>query len=55
MIENKHDHAIRVVERSRMKRELRKKKEERRRFTTAAVIATAITYALTWAHYGMGY
>lgn len=36
-------------------REERKKRREMRRLTAAAVVATGITYAITWAHYGLGF
>lgn len=36
-------------------REDRKRRREMRKLTAAAVVATGITYALTWAHYGLGF
>ena len=36
-------------------REERRRRREMRRLTAAAVVATGITYALTWAHYGLGF
>lgn len=36
-------------------REDRRRRREMRKLTAAAVVATGITYALTWAHYGLGF
>ena len=36
-------------------REERRRRREMRKLTAAAVVATGITYALTWAHYGLGF
>lgn len=36
-------------------REDRRCRREMRKLAAAAVVATGITYALTWAHYGLGF
>lgn len=36
-------------------RDDRRRRREMRKLTAAAVVATGITYALTWAHYGLGF
>lgn len=36
-------------------REERRRRREMRKLTAAAVVVTGITYALTWAHYGLGF
>ena len=48
-------HAMQHVARRRAEREERRAREQRRKLTLAAVLAIIITYALTWAHYGLGY
>lgn len=50
-----HVAAMRNVAVRRALREERKRRSEMRRLTAAAVVATGITYALTWAHYGLGF
>lgn len=50
-----HVEAMRNVAVRRALREERKKRREMRKLTAAAVVATGITYALTWAHYGLGF
>ena len=50
-----HVKAMRNVAVRRALREERKRRREMRRLTAAAVVATGITYALTWAHYGLGF
>lgn len=50
-----HVEAMRNVAVRRALREERKRRREMRRLTAAAVVATGITYALTWAHYGLGF
>lgn len=50
-----HVEAMRNVAVRRALREERKRRSEMRRLTAAAVVATGITYALTWAHYGLGF
>lgn len=39
---------------SRALQEEREKRAEKRRWAALIIVATAITYALTWGHYGLG-
>lgn len=52
---DRRSQALRNAAAIRAKYQLLKKQRERRRWATVITLATIVTYALTFAHYGLGY
>lgn len=52
---DRHSQALRNAAAIRAKYQLLRKQRERRRWAAIISAATLVTYALTFAHYGLGY